>query len=265
MIEIREAQAAEDVDAALAIAEMVWGAPPVSTPIARALSFAGWYVSLATHDGEPVGMCAGIVGVHGHDLHLHSHLAAVLPAAQGRGIGRALKRHQRAWCLDHGIETVTWTFDPLVRENARFNLHHLGAVGDRYLVDLYGEMDDEINRGHPSDRLLMRWDLLSPDAVLALDTPVPVVPADELRHGGAIDAIDAIDAIGRTVRSVPTDAGLRLVATPEAIVDLRRTDPDQAQAWRMAVREALTAAFADGLRPVAMTDEHSYFCCREAR
>ena len=266
MIEIHEAKTSEDVDAALAIAEAVWGTAPVSTPMARALSFAGWYVALATLDGEPVGMCAGIVGVHDNGratgLHLHSHLAGVLPHAQGRGIGKQLKRHQRSWCLDHGIETVTWTFDPLVRENARFNLHHLGAIGDRYLVDLYGEMDDEINRGHPSDRLLMRWDLLGDEAVFALDTPLPVVSADELRRGGAVDAVTET---GRWVRVVETEADVRLVATPEAIVTLRRTDPDRARAWRTAVREALTAAFAEGLRPVAMTDEHSYFCCREAR
>ena len=262
MIEIHEAQTAEDVDAALAIAEAVWGSPPVSTPMARALSFAGWYVSLATLDGEPVGMCAGIVGVHGTDLHLHSHLAGVLPRAQGRGIGRQLKRHQRSWCLERGIETVTWTFDPLVRENARFNLHHLGAVGDRYLVDLYGEMDDDINRGHPSDRLLMRWDLLDEGTVFALDTPLPLASADELRRGGAVDAVSEV---GPWVTVVETDADVRLVATPASIVELRRSDPDRARAWRTAVRGALTAAFADGLRPVAMTDEHSYFCCREAR
>ncbi len=262
MVEIVLCESREQTDLALDIATRVWGAPPVTEPIARAMEFAGWYAALAIDDGAAVGMCAGFVGVHDDRVHLHSHLAAVLPAAQGRGIGRALKRHQRAWCLDRGIETVTWTFDPLVRENARFNLHHLGAVGDRYLVDLYGEMDDEINRGHPSDRLLMRWDLLSHEAVLAVDTPIPVVPADELRRGGAVDAVEEV---GRWVRAVPTDAGLRLVATPEAIVDLRRTDPDRARAWRMAVRDALTAAFADGLRPVAMTDEHSYFCCREGR
>ena len=224
----------DDVDAALALAERVWGAPPVSLPIARAQSFAGWYVSTALDDGRPVGMCAGFVGVHdtddGPDLHLHSHLAAVDPSAQGRGIGRALKRHQREWCLDHGIEHVSWTFDPLVRENARFNLHHLGAVGERYLVDLYGEMDDDINRGQPSDRLLVRWDLRSDRAVAALDAPLPV----------------------------PDTSSAVLVRTPNAVAELRRTDPDAALRWRHRVRAEMLDAFDAGLRPVALTPDHEY-------
>jgi predicted GNAT superfamily acetyltransferase len=261
VVEIELATTDEEVDEALAVADAVWGAPPVSLPIARALSFAGWYVGIARQGGTPVGMCAGFIGVHGGDLHLHSHLAAVLPPAQGAGVGRALKRHQRAWCLDHGIETVTWTVDPLVRANARFNLHHLGAVGDRYLVDLYGPMDDDINRGQPSDRLLMRWDLRSDRTVLALDSPLSAIEAAVIRGDGAADAVTTID--GRP-RAATTDADVRLVATPPGIVALRRTDPDLALAWRLAVRDALGAAFADGLRPTSLTDDGSYLCCREA-
>lgn len=261
MVEIELVSSDDDVDLALGIAERVWGDPPVSRPIARAMSFAGWYVSIAREAGEPVGMCAGFVGVHGDDLHLHSHLAAVLPAAQGRGIGRALKRHQRDWCLDHGIEVVTWTFDPLVRENARFNLHHLGAVGERYLVDLYGALDDDINHGQPSDRLLIRWELTGDAAVLALDTPLPSSDSRRWREQGAVPVV-------RSDAGVPvlldSDADLRLVATPPAIVELRRRQPSVALDWRLAVRTAMTRAFDDGLRPAAVTDDGSYVLCRAA-
>ena len=191
-------------------------------------------MSVARDGDDVVGMCAGFVGMHddagGPQLHLHSHLAAVRPDRQGGGVGRALKRHQREWCLDHGIATVTWTFDPLVRENARFNLHHLGAVGDRYLVDLYGEMDDDINRGQPSDRLLVRWDLRSDRAVAALDAPLPV----------------------------PDTSSAVLVRTPNAVAELRRTDPDAALRWRHRVRAEMLDAFDAGLRPVALTPDHEY-------
>lgn len=233
VVEIALARTDDEVDRALALAERVWGAPPVSLPIARAQTFAGWYVSVALDDDTPVGMCAGFVGVHdtdgGPDLHLHSHLAAVDPTAQGRGIGRALKRHQREWCLERGVEHVSWTFDPLVRENARFNLHHLGAVGARYLVDLYGEMDDDINRGQPSDRLLVWWDLTSDRTMRALDGPLPT---------------PAADGTG--------------VATPEAITAMRTDDPEAALRWRLDTRTAMTAAFADGLRPTALDTDGRY-------
>lgn len=64
---------------------------------------------------------------------LHSHVSGVSADARGRGVGRALKRHQRVWALTPGVGTVTWTFDPLLHRNARFDLAVLGAVADGYL------------------------------------------------------------------------------------------------------------------------------------
>ena len=258
--EIREVTGA-DADRALDLAERVWGARPLNDATLRALELAGSYVSIAADpDDTVVGMCLGIVGVHGPALHLHSHLAAVDPGWRGSGIGRALKRHQRRWCLDHGIATVSWTFDPLLHANARFNLHHLGAHGDGYLVELYGVMDDEINRGDASDRLLVRWDLTDDRAVAALTAPLPSPDLDDLRAQGAEDAV--ADDDGRPV-AVATTGRLRLVATPADAVALRQHDPDLARAWRHAVRDAMRRAFADGLRPVAMTAGGRYVFASE--
>ena len=47
-------------------------------------------------------------------------------------------------------------FDPLVRRNARLNLVRLGADVTDYLPDFYGAMDDAVNAGDRSDRLLAR-------------------------------------------------------------------------------------------------------------
>lgn len=254
------------VEQALDLAESVWGARPVTGPMMRALEFAGCYVSVARRPGDfdPIGMCAGFVGVHDHDgrqdLHLHSHLAAVRPDARGSGVGRALKRHQRDWCLARAITHVSWTFDPLVVENARFNLHHLGAVGDRYLVDLYGPMDDDINRGDASDRLLVRWDLLDPRTLDALASPLVTPDADELRSAGAVDALIIDDHGEPTPIAIdPGPAGaVRLVATPRSILDVRRTDPVLARRWREAVRHAMTAAFEAGLIATAITADGRY-------
>ncbi len=66
----------------------------------------------------PVGATLGFLGWSG-GLHLHSHMNAVDPAARGRGIGVALKLRQRAVCLAHGVDEMRWTYDPLIRRNAR--------------------------------------------------------------------------------------------------------------------------------------------------
>lgn len=257
--EVREVRGA-DADRALDLAESVWGQRPLNDAVLRALELAGSYVSVALDgDGRQIGMCLGIVGVHDDHLHLHSHLAAVDPAHRGGGIGRALKRHQREWCLAHGISTVSWTFDPLLHANARFNLHHLGARGDRYLVELYGTMDDEINRGDASDRLLVRWDLEDERTLAALRAPLPA-PL------GTDDAAVALaDDAGRPALH-PTGAPIRLIATPVDAVALRRDDPATARAWRHAVRDTMQQAFADGLEPVAVTHDRCYvFARREHR
>ena len=88
---------------------------------------------------------------------LHSHITGILPGVRRTGLGRAMKLHQRAWAADHGLAWVTWTFDPLVRRNAWFNLDVLGAEVHEYLVDFYGPIDDAINAGDESDRLLVAW------------------------------------------------------------------------------------------------------------
>lgn len=253
--EIRTARTTAEIDRAIDLAEDVWGARPVSQPVLRALELAGCYVSTAHLDGDLVGMCAAFPGVHDDGWHLHSHLAAVVPEARGHGIGRALKRHQRDWCLERGIQVVTWTFDPLIVENARFNLHHLGARGDGYLIDLYGPVDDAINQGHPTDRLLVRWELEAAPTLAALDAPLATPAAARLLERGAVDVV-AVEGDDVTVR--PSDARVRLVDTPERIVDLRGADPTAARRWRTALREAMTAAFADGLSPTAITDDHRY-------
>ena len=82
-------------------------------------------------------------------------MAAVLPEYRDQHIGSALKMHQRAWALGCGIDTVVWTFDPLVRRNAFVNLVKLGADVEGFEVDFYGSMDDAINVDDPTDLFIV--------------------------------------------------------------------------------------------------------------
>ena len=246
VIQVRTVASPADVDRALDLAEAVWGERPLDSHTMRALELAGCYISVAEEPGrtEPVGMCLGIVGVQDDGWHLHSHLAGVVPDRRGAGVGRALKRHQRDWCLERDIGIVTWTFDPLVTVNARFNLHHLGATVVSHHVDLYGPADDAINRGQATDRLLARWDLTGERAVAALAGPLPTPTPAEV---GALVAAGAA----------------RTISTPVDIVALRRDDPAAAERWRAEVRAAMQDAFAAGLRPRAVTTDGAYLCTRE--
>jgi hypothetical protein len=60
-----------------------------------------------------------------------------------------------------GLELITWTYDPLLSRNAHINISRLGAVCKTYLRSEYGDMQDGLNAGLPSDRFKVDWWLRS--------------------------------------------------------------------------------------------------------
>ncbi|ADD43487.1 GNAT family N-acetyltransferase [Stackebrandtia nassauensis] len=170
----------------------IWQVPEPSqiypASLLRAVEFAGNYVAVAKLDGRIVG---GAVAFFGRGGHLHSDIAGVDASVRGRGIGLALKLHQRSWALERGVRSIQWTFDPTLFRNARLNIHRLGGYAVAYLPDFYGRMDDGINADTgPSDRLLVDWRIDTPRVRGAITEGlaeptdglrVPIGPLDRLR------------------------------------------------------------------------------------
>ncbi|MFC9976979.1 GNAT family N-acetyltransferase [Spirillospora sp. NPDC127200] len=231
-----------DLEEVHRLIDRIWrperGAEPIQVELLRALSRAGNYVAGAYEDGRMVGLSVAFFADPPGEA-LHSHITGALP---GRGIGLALKRHQRDWALARGLRRITWTYDPLVRRNAYFNLVKLGARPEEYLPSFYGAIADEINNGDETDRVLAVWHLNEDTATPAAD-PAPE-PLLECRAG-------------RPVRH-DTGAETVLVAVPEDIEELRRTDPAGARDWRLAVREALGDLLAGGARVTGFHDRSAY-------
>jgi predicted GNAT superfamily acetyltransferase len=148
-----------------------------------------------------------------------------------------LKWHQRAWALERGIDTVVWTFDPLVRRNAVVNLVKLGVDVEEFAPDFYGQMEDAINADDASDRLFATWRLASVRVERAI--------------GGDLARIDveAARVDGRDLIAIPI---------PDDIVALRSTDRREAAMWRQRMRTALTTALADGYVLVGITTDDGY-------
>lgn len=225
-IEIRPLDTAAACAAGATLFDTVWadrGSMPAN--IMRALAHAGNYV-VGLFDGDR--MIGASVAFFGGPLErtMHSHITGILPEYRGRALGRMLKQHQRQWALARSVEHITWTFDPLVARNARFNLHVLGAQVADYLVDHYGPMDDGINRGDETDRMLVSWPL----------------------------------AAAR--RAEPADAEvIATVRIPADIESLRRADRAAADGWRRKVRKQVQKHLAAGLR-IAGFDERGYLFVR---
>ncbi|ONI76299.1 GNAT family N-acetyltransferase [Actinosynnema sp. ALI-1.44] len=245
-VEVRELTEIADLSAVAGLFESIWqsvpGARPVSTELLRAMSTAGNYVAGAFEHGELLGACFGFFGNPGK-ASLHSHIAGVARAGTGRGVGHALKLHQRGWALRQGVSVITWTFDPLVRRNAYFNLGKLGARPIGYLPDFYGPMQDSINGSGDTDRLMVGWDLTSPDVRAAASGRPVLIDAQAL---GAAKAL-SVDSGGGPLVGV-ADTPTVLVAVPPDIERLRRADPARGKAWRAALREVLGGLMADNAR-----------------
>jgi predicted GNAT superfamily acetyltransferase len=248
-VEIRAITEIAEMAAVVVLFETIWrsapGTRPVTTELLRALSSAGNYVAGAFAGGELLGACVGFFGHPGKD-GLHSHIAGVSKVGVGRGIGYALKLHQRAWVLAQGASSINWTFDPLVRRNAYFNLGKLGALPVRYLRDFYGPMADGINGQGDTDRLMVSWDLAGPAVrTAAFGEPVRADAKALLDEGAAVAL--SVRADGGPA-SGSADAPVVLVAVPSDIEGLRGADRGQAAAWRAALRESLGGLMAAGGR-----------------
>jgi predicted GNAT superfamily acetyltransferase len=252
---ISELTELDDVQALVRLFADIWerpGEPPVDADVLMALILSGNYVAGVRQEGQIVGGLIGWLGGPPTDhLHLHSHILGVIAGTQARGLGFDLKQHQRQWCLERGVKVIEWTFDPLVRRNAYFNLNKLGAEASRYLVNLYGEMTDGINAGEESDRILVNWRLDSLRATEAAAGRPHNPSSDDLVRWN----LQALLAVGPGGEPVPASSSARVVIcqVPDDIVELRRSDPKLARAWRMAVRTALASAFDAGYRVTGMT------------
>ncbi|WP_234996534.1 hypothetical protein [Demequina sp. NBRC 110054] len=230
------------------VLDEIWGATVLTAPALVALEHAGSYVAAAFEGETMVGVCVGFLAQPLGEA-LHSHVAGVVSGTAGRGIGTAMKLHQRAWCLDRGLTRITWTYDPLVARNAAFNMRRLGAGLADYLVDFYGEMVDGVNAGQGSDRILVSW---------PLDVPLPSADSQPASAEGVPEVLSVGPDDLPVVAPLPAAASSVSAALPADIEGLRRRDPATAALWRVALRDTLVPLLDAGWRLVAATRDGHY-------
>jgi len=248
-----------ELNAAAQFFARVWrtpeGQPPLGTDVLRAIVHAGGAVHIARGSSGVAGACAAIFrppAARG----AYSLIAAA--QSSDRGVGFALKQAQRAWALEHGTASMMWTFDPLVSRNARFNLVKLGAVGIEYAVDFYGRLGDGIDGQDETDRLTARWSLTGPRAAAAAAGRYAEVTGPDL---GRAELYPRRAPDGGPLAA--HDGAARWCRVPADIVAIRRHDPPVAAQWRVAVREVLLPAFADGFTATGMSRDGWYRLTRE--
>lgn len=252
----------------------IWGASSVS-PIPQLMAAAhnGGVVIAARHGGMPVGFCYGFAGFQRGKAYLCSHMLGILPDYRDWGIGRQLKLRQREWAMQHGYDKMTWTYDPLEARNAYLNLCKLGGTVSTYIESYYGDMGDGINKGLPSDRFVLEWDLSSEQTVRCLDGAVqdqsdwreyPLVLGWEY-NGEFPRPVTREPFVGLPPLSGESPLAMQqgiLLSVPAAIHPLKQAQPAIAMEWRLALRSLCQEAFSQGYVAVGLlrNDEpvHAY-------
>jgi predicted GNAT superfamily acetyltransferase len=244
-IQIRRARDRADFDSCVSLQRTVWGLSDLEITSAIQLIatvHAGGMIQIAeTAAGEAVGFAYAFPALRGGVPHLHSDMLAVTPEYQHQGLGARLKWAQREEALARGIDLITWTFDPLQARNAQLNLLRLGAVATEFLENFYGLTTSALHHGLPTDRLLVRWDLPSPEVEERRrqgELPPPVALPDHPRVN---------EVKWQAGWPVSSDPRLELAA-PDLLLEippdwdvLSRAAPHVAEDWQGKIRRAFVA------------------------
>jgi predicted GNAT superfamily acetyltransferase len=198
----------------------------ITPNLLQAMVHGGSYLSGAFIDNKIVGAAFAFPATN-NGLHLHSHMTAVLDEYRDKGVGYALKIDQWGWAKKKNYSHLSWTFDPLVRRNAKLNIVKLGVDISAYYPNFYGAMPDALNAGDESDRLMVSWST-------AIDAP----KARELITHSKSDDI--------------------LIEIPEDIVAIRSKNQSESMKWRRQVRDQFLAAFEKKGKVVGFSANNEY-------
>jgi len=229
LIQVRELCDNEEQECARKIFDLTWlmhTSTEITPNLLQAMVHSGSYLSGAFVDNKIVGAAFAFPATN-NGLHLHSHMTAVLDAYRDKGVGYALKIDQWNWAKKHKYSNLSWTFDPLVRRNAKLNIVKLGVDISAYHPNFYGEMPDALNAGDESDRLMVSW---STD-------------------------IDEPKARQLIAHSKPDDI---LIEIPEDIVAIRAKDQSESMKWRRQVRDQFLAAFEKNGKVIGFSTNNEY-------
>ncbi|MDT3762196.1 GNAT family N-acetyltransferase [Priestia filamentosa] len=160
-IEIRSLHTIQELEDVKKLESNIWGEHD-STPTHQTVTVVknGGIMLGAYCNGKLVGFQYSFPGFNGQSVYLCSHMLGIDKTFRNNGIGEKLKQAQRKEAIKLGYSHITWTYDPLESINAYLNITKLGGTCTTYMENCYGEMDDLLNNGIPSDRFLVEWPVL---------------------------------------------------------------------------------------------------------
>jgi len=223
-IDVRALTTPEDMRAAVALQQSIWGFEDIELLPVRLFIVAAKIGGQAfgAYDGAKlVAFCLAIPGIKaGLHPYLHSHMLGVAPDYRNLGLGRMLKTRQREDALLRDITLMEWTFDPLELKNAYFNIERLGAVVRRFTRNQYGATTSHLHAGLPTDRCTAEWHMASARVTGFLDNDPPPRPSIEARIEVPTDP-----KLARAEQSRISNQFEELLSAGLAVTSFHRSEP----------------------------------------
>jgi chorismate synthase len=144
--------------------------------------------------------------------------------------------------LEKGIETITWTFDPLQAVNAHLNFEKLGVFADRYKVNYYGDTSSFLHRTG-TDRLWVTWLLNSERVKRRLDHGSQGSARDHAPNRASVHVSGSLEPVTDETQ-VPGPA--LAIEIPLDLNSIARENVGLALRWREATRQAFIKALGAG-------------------
>lgn len=229
------------------LVKIIWGRDDV-IPIHQTLTALknGGLVLGAYLENKLIGFQYSFAGFNGQQPYLCSHMLGIHPDYQHLGIGEKLKLRQREEALKIGYTLITWTYDPLESVNGYFNIRKLGAVCYTYIENCYGEMEDNLNCGLPSDRFLVKWWLTSDHVMKRINkTGTKDIP-DKLRMVVDCEQINNSFPVIKKIDLNTGDGDTLFVAIPSNFQEIKKSNFSLAVDWRIQTRMIFQKYFTDG-------------------
>lgn len=260
--QIRDFEDARDFAACVALQEETWGEgfnERVPSAILQNVQRLGGVAAGAfTRGGRLDGFVFGITGWRdGAPLHW-SDMLAVRPGLRDRGLGEALKQHQRDVLLMRGIVDVEWTFEPLESRNAYLNFGRLGVVSRRYVREYYEGSDSPLHEGIGTDRLVVHWrldDRRVEDRLARRTAPPTRKEVADLHMINPLIEVDGVIAC-REAR-LDLDSDRLLLAIPADLDAVREAGSSLLARWRAVTRVAFETYLPRGWEVVDLVRDEA--------
>ncbi len=225
----------------------VWGTLGVSSEVLSVTQKYGGAVIGAFVGRALAGFIYAFLARRKGRLIQWSHMMAVEPEYRDRGLGFRMKLAHREFALQLGIKSICWTYDPLQSRNATLNIRRLGARAEEYIPNCYGNFPSQIEKGLPSDRLVVNW-LLETARVRARLRQIkrrPRVPPAQRVNETTMNGDGFLE--NRHILFDLRDSRL-LVEIPTNTDEMRSRSLPLARRWRFEARRIFQRYLAAGYR-----------------